>query len=54
MITYKVTSNESSLADKVFSTEQEAENCIREYNEEDKKNGCYTSGYWIIKEEEDD
>ncbi len=33
-----------------FDTLQEAENAIKEYEKEDRENGCYIPDFYVIKE----
>lgn len=49
-MTYKVTCHESADADVYCDTLEEAEKVLAEYEEEDRKNGCYRKGFWYIKE----
>jgi len=50
-MTFRVTTKESADADQVFTTREEAERLVAEWEAKDKKDGDYTEGYYLIVEE---
>jgi len=50
-MTFRVTTKESADLDQVFTTRVEAEKLVAKYEAQDKEDGNYTEGYYLIVEE---